>query len=276
MSYENSYNPNQPRDKNGEWSKEVGALDISDEAKMGIMNNIKIENNRFIPAKTIEEAEQRLKDIGIQEVSLKGMKPDQFNSVLQGVTEENNSSKISLSKIVTYRSSGSSAKALYSPSNNSISINLSKLKEVEYSAIKSYPDQLKSIEDSKQFIRDNYQNKPGYSQGTVYSRINAFNNRAFYIKQKIENGETPRHWTVSSGFEDKGKSLKATIHHEVGHYRQERQLKGEYWSSQPKSSVSEYGRTNKGEYFSEWYSHYRMNGEKDVPEDILKLFKKLA
>lgn len=259
------YNPNEPRDEEGKWTSFEGSTAIKNAAS---------DKNNFVPAKTIEEAVQRIKDSGVAEVDLKGLKPDQFNAVLKAIEEEHSISPLKLSKLSTYRSSGSTAKALYSPSNNHMTINLSKLKVEEYKPIQSYEQQIAEDEGHKQFIRENYLAKQGYNQTTVYSRINAFNNRIYDLKQKIANGESPRHWTVSSGFQDKGQSLKATIHHELGHYR-ERVLNNPSHSFDKKSSVSEYGRTSRTEYFAEWYSHYRMNGEKGVPNDLLKIFKSL-
>ena len=48
-----------------------------------------------------------------------------------------------------------------------------------------------------------------------------------------------------------------------------------YFNYNKARSISEYGRTNKSEYFAEWFSHYRMRGAKGVPEDLLTIFKSI-
>ncbi len=115
--------------------------------------------------------------------------------------------------------------------------------------------------------------KPNYNQNTVYSRINSFNNEIYNLKTKIKNGEISRPHTVSYTAKTGAKSMESTVYHELGHYRMERSAGGKYFSSNPINSISEYGRTNHSEYFAEWYSQYRTYGEKNIPKDLLEIFK---
>lgn len=227
----------------------------------------------FTPARTIQEAESRILSSGVKSVSLKGLKPAQFNAVLESIESESKLGSFSLDKLETYRKSSSYAKALFSPSNNSISLNLSYINNHEVQILKSYQDQIVELNVMKNNFQQ-YLGKPEYKQTTVRSRINSVNNRIFDIERKISNGETARFHSVSSSIESVSESLKATVFHELGHYRQFKTIgQNKYFSFNKAKSISEYGRTDSGEYFAEWYSQYRMFGEKDIPEDLLKLFK---
>jgi len=161
----------------------------------------KIEPATFVPAKSILEAEQRILASGVKQVSLKGLDNNYANAVLEAIEIESKSGNFSLSKLETYRKNSSNAAALYSPSNNSISLNIAKLKTIENSVknykVLTYEEQLVKAQDSIKFIKDNYENQAGYNQRTVYARINAFNNETYRLKQKIRAGEVARPHTVS-------------------------------------------------------------------------------
>jgi hypothetical protein len=237
------------------------------------------EKTSFVEAENIQNAEQRLRDLGIKDVTLKGLNIDYANAVLRAVGSEAKLGNFSLAKIETYRRSNSLNRAVYSPSNNSISINLSKIKTVEQQIkdykLLSYEEQLQRAKKDIQFIRDNYEGKPNYNQNTVYSRINAFNNEIYRLNRKIKAGETARPHTVSYTFNTGPKSMESSIYHELGHYRMDKTFKGKTFSWSELRSVSEYGRTNMQEYFAEWYSQYRSYGEYGIPKDLLEIFKSL-
>ena len=75
--------------------------------------------------------------------------------------------------------------------------------------------------------------------------------------------------------ESGSESMRASIYHELGHYRLDRTFRGQSFSWSEVRSISEYGRTNMQEYFAEWYSQYRTYGDKGIPEDLLKIFKSI-
>jgi hypothetical protein len=232
-------------------------------------------NDVFVPAKTTAEAEQRIMNAGVKNVTLKGLKGNELNAVLEAVETEFKFSEFNINTIQTFRRSNSPVGALYSPSNNSISINLSNIKKWKYKEVKGYEEQLKEIELIKKDIKEKYLGKPEYKQSVVRARLNACDNRTFGIQQKIKNGEVARKWTVSQGVDDQYKGLMSIITHEMGHYRHFQQLDKEFFHFSKARSISEYGRTNEKEYFAEWYAQYRMHGSDGVPDDLLKIFKKL-
>ena len=96
------------------------------------------------------------------------------------------------------------------------------------------------------------------------------------LKYKISKDEIPRPWTIAAIAKDKVESLNLTTTHELGHYRHYKTIgEKEHFPFNVKESVSEYGRTNRKEYFAEWFTYYRKNGEEGVPKPMLELFKKI-
>ena len=235
------------------------------------------ENTAFIPAKTLQEAEERMLEIGgVKNVNLKGLKKDEYNEILRIFEKENRFSKLNLNTIETYRDAKSNAMALYSPSQNRISLNLSNFKKHVKDNFKTYENQIIDLEKMINDYKLNYLNNPKYNQNSVNSRIQSLIRRINVIKFKIKDGEKARIWSISNSFEDKAKALGVTFTHEIGHYRHFKQL-GEtnILGFNKKLSISEYGRTNPKEYIAEWYTQYRIFGPEGVPEILLKLFKSL-
>lgn len=238
------------------------------------VGSIKPKPLEFIAAANLAEAENRIKAAGVGEVSLKGLKPAEFNAIVQAVEEESAFGGFSLDKFTTYRSSGSKAGALYSPGNNAISLNLSHVRTIENHKLMSYEEQLVDLEKYAEDLRANYLGNVKYKQSTIMARINSVNNRVYAIKQKIKNNETARPWSTSSMYDTVPEVLKARITHELGHFRHFKTVGEQVQFVFNKAhSVSEYGRTNRNEYFAEWFASYRLRGKDGVPADLLALFE---
>lgn len=232
--------------------------------------------NSFKPADSVEEAESRIKAAGVKEVVLAGLKKPQFNAIVEVIEREASIGKLKLDKLQTYRRNDLNA-ALYSPSNNAISLNLKNVAgKHEKQIVDSYEVQLQEYKDLVEKWQTEYLNKAGFNQRKVYSGINSFKNKIFSIEQKIKAGETARPWTLSGAADDGIEALRRTVTHELGHYRHYKTVgTDEYFPYQPINSVTEYGRTNREEFFAEWFTSYRTFGEQNVPEYMLKLFKKI-
>ena len=229
--------------------------------------------SEFIEAKTLDEVHERIMKAGVKEVYLKGIKINNLNAILQAVEEESQIGGFKLDKLEAYSKSSSLNKALYSQSNNSILLNKSLIGKFEKQSLASYEEQLKDYKEQLKLFKEEYLGNPKYKSSSVYARMNALSNRIYEIERKIANGETARYWTVSASMKSEEESLRATVYHELGHYRKERTKDIPYFNYTKAKSVSEYGRTNHDEYFAEWYSQYRSHGEKDIPKDLLTIFK---
>ncbi len=71
-------------------------------------------------------------------------------------------------------------------------------------------------------------------------------------------------------------SFEMLLTHEIGHNRHYKQIGiDKYFTSQEKNAVSDYAKTNKKEYLAEMYVKYRYEGEANIPDDILTIFKEL-
>lgn len=229
----------------------------------------------FVPAKTVDEVVTRLKSLNVLEVDLKGLKPDMANAILEAVEKEHSFGGFGLNKIETFKKAGGSAKALYYDSTKTIKINTSKLK-AENQVLVPYEKQIEDLHTTIERFKADYMGNYKYKQATVFSRIYSFKNRISDIEFKLSKGETPKYWTVSSTYSTSAESLKATMTHELGHYRHYKTLNlSTAFEFNKVKSITEYGMTNFKEYFTEWFTQYRLKGEKGVPEDLLTLFKKI-
>lgn len=239
-----------------------------------------IVEGEFIPAKTRAEAERRIMALGVKRVDLKGMRTEQFNVVLRTMEEESLFSQIKLKSLKTYRRKSSNAYGLYSPSRQEIRLNLAHMSKHTKDVIVPYLEQIEKYEEMikklEGFLQEDlYQTARDKKQ--INTKIFSLIRRIDKINAKLRVGETARFWSVSESQENALESLRATLIHEMGHYRHYQQLgiKVEY-NFDPTLSISEYGRVNFKEYLVEWYAQWRLYGDQGVPSDILTLFKWLA
>jgi hypothetical protein len=234
------------------------------------------KTKEFTPAKTLKEAENRITQNGVKSVSLKGMNEGQYNAVLQAVEEEFDASGLKLSEIKVINSKRSDASATYSPYTNTIEINLIKFKEYKYKKRQSFEVQKEKVLEDIEYVKEKYLGNSQYSQTKVMAKLRALNKKLDDINFRMSEGQEVKNWTVSDSYEDPNISLKATVHHEIGHNRHFKEINSERFNNYKKAnSITEYGESNHYEYFAEWYSQYRMNGEKGVPSDIMYAIKNL-
>lgn len=242
------------------------------------------EKTGFIPAKTLKEAESRINKLGVKNVDLKGLKKDDFNAVLESMTTQSKYKSFELDRLHTYRKSDSTFRAVYSPSNNSIGLNLSNMRKIALQgAPKSFAIQkqglTQSLKDWKKVIPKydtaikNKKNIIGRRKAVA--RINSLERRIKKIDDKIKNKETPLNWSIPSSMKTRGESINATITHEMGHYRDYKQLRGsgQHFSFKPSDAVSDYGKTDKEEYFAEGYANYFHGKKGNTPTQLLNIFE---
>ncbi len=230
----------------------------------------------FIPVKTIKDAENRLKSIGIEDVSLKGLKKDGLNAVVRAFEEEHKISPIKLYKISTYRKKTDAARAGYSGSLKQIRINLAHIGDIKVEDIVSYEERIKVIEQDIKEWTEKYLGNEKYNQRDIRRFLNRSKAEIHKTRDKILSGQKAKKWSVSSRFEKTEDNLYATIKHEIGHHRHDVFFNYEdVYHVDKIKAVSEYSITNYKEYFAEHYSEYRVNGAENVPERMLKLFKEI-
>jgi len=230
----------------------------------------------FKPAMNIKEVEDRIKELGIKDVSLSKLNLNQSNSVLKVIEAENEFSPLKLNKIDTYRKSNSSAGALYSPSNNSLSINASHIDKFVPKEVATFENRIAKYQDTIKKYELEYLNNPKYDQRKVSNNISKFKTEIYRLEQKIKAGELPLPFTYTELGKSPSESFEMLVTHEIGHNRHYKQTGiDKYFSSQSKNAVSDYAKTNSKEYYAEMYVKYRYKGDADIPQDILTLFKDL-
>lgn len=230
----------------------------------------------FKPAKTLKEAEKRITENGVKSVSLKGMNEGQFNAVLQAVEEEYNASGLELNSLTTFNSKKNDARATYGVNNNSVNINLAKINSYKYKKTPTNEELKLDIEAEIKNLKDNFLGNSSYNQSSVIKALRNYSNRIDEINERIKNNIPLKVWSVSNTFEDANVSLKATVHHEIGHNRHLKSIGEDKFRNYQKSkSITAYGESNHLEYFAEWYAQYRMYGENGVPTEVLTAIKNL-
>jgi len=237
----------------------------------------------FTPAKTIKEAEGRIESLGVKKVSLKGMKTDQANAVLMAMENEAAFKQFSLDELVTYRDSRSTNMAIYSPSNNKIGLNLSNVRKLSpEKPPKPYKIQVEEWEASKKSWEENskYWEAQPQTRATkrsvrkTHARVASIEQHIKRLNVRIEQGESPKYWSIPSSQKTTDKYLEAAVRHEMGHYRDYQQrAKSDWINFNKKRAVSDYAEVNEREYFAEAYTAYFMGDRKSVPQDILKLIE---
>ena len=244
--------------------------------------------NTFTPAKTLKEAEERIRELGVKKVELNGLKSNQYNSVLKSLEVQNQYKKFELDRLHTYRktSKQSTNIAVYSPSNNSIGLNLTQINKTKLQgAPKSFSIQKKGLEQSvKDWERaikryddapKNYKNIKGRREAVA--RVNSLERRIKKIDNSIKNDETPLSWSIPSSQPTLEKSLESTITHEMGHYRDYKQYRGKgvnnFFNFDKSKAVTDYAKHNKEEFFAESYTNYFHGDKEKTPKQLLKTFE---
>lgn len=237
-------------------------LKAVDDVSVGVPNPAKT----FVPAKTIEEAEEYVKQFvddnvwGGTGVSLKGIGIDSANAVneaitklfddydigkLGGITAPKGNTK--LGKLIA------NAKAAYSPVRKSLLLNSKTMKNLKTLA--------KEIEEEKRLVAEYLKNPKAFTFST--KRVEAV------MKASAVSGRA----TVPETIED-------IINHEFGHTFEKAISQMDNFdlikANMPRyaEKISGYATTDVGEYIAESFAAYR-KGEKIIDPELRKAFEKL-
>ena len=241
-----------------------------------------VKSNEFVPAKDIKEAEQRILQLGVKNVNLKGLEDNNlFNSVLKAVEKEHSINPLNIDNLKTVNRPKSNFKAVYLQEQDrktrevlrrDININLHHLKDFKHTPLKSYQDIL--IEQKQRLLELNSKDaNGGYTENMKQYLISQVERNIKDYEKRIADGLNPKWFSTSSMETTPSESLHTTMIHELGHHRHELIFKESGKEFTMSNTITQYSGTNKMEYFAEWYSTYRKNGASGVPDDMLKLFK---
>jgi hypothetical protein len=254
----------------------------------------KVKTPTFSPAKTTLEAKDRFLKVGIQQTNVGVATIDQVNLALKAIESEAKYGKINVSALSFEKLSAKTA-ASYQGTNaagiNILRVNTSNFGTLnKFKPIESYSSVISKIDnrilDLNKSI-DGYKSKLGVSKSRdrayksdikkANGQISIFDSEKRKLLNKIDSGYKELPFTYSTSLDSIESQSRGSIVHEIGHYRDEK-LKAtlnDRFKMNSKLAASEYGRVNSEEYFAEMYAKYRLSGAKDIPSDILELFKEI-
>jgi len=271
--------------------KRLETIIINNNGKTSIFTRTNVEV--FTEAKNIDEAEKIAKSFGFKEVKFKDVPIDHVNSVLEALHKEHSiSGKINIDRlsIETMRSYGTGIKGGHFISKevyrqSEIAFNADAFKINFYKPPLSFDEQLIRIKDkiiaSDRTIKMFEEKiKPDSNKSFIKmikkqisaerSRILDYKLATKKIERAIENGESPIPNTINALLKDVKDQIKCTVHHEFAHYIDDAL---EFPKFKDVASPSVYG-SDRAECFAEYYAKFRMFGEKDIPDELLDIFKK--
>ncbi|GEM_PF-243382 len=248
-----------------------------------------------LKARTIAEAEEIAKGLGVKKVDFGDVSLSEANTLLEALNENvapTKSKKTTLDElIIKPKLKGDSTKNgivggyYYNDIQNekrSIYLNSSMFRTNHYKKPMGYDEQVKRMNDKVAFTErsiENMKKKLGESPTKdkrlkreikqEERRISDYEWQIGRLNQKIKNGESPLPNTTTQLFKEQSDQIKSLLHHEYGHHVDTNMRKE--FSGEKEASI--YGSKSSTENFAEWYTLYRMNGSKNVPDDLLKIFK---
>ncbi len=244
----------------------------------------------YVPIKTLEEAKTLAMSLGIKRVDFGDATIDEINIALEVLHKASQQMDFELDYFFLAKDIHKQSKSFtkpvggyYSADRKTMAIDLTTFRESHFQPIISYKDKIVSLRNNISSLErqiEQSEARLGRSKSMdkmlkadikmLRSRIADIEIKIRSFEKLIESGNDALPFTVAASFEDIKMQVQAEIWHEIGHYvdnktGQQRFKEGNF--------ISEYCKDMRGEEFAEWYSYYKMNGEKGVPADLLKIFK---
>jgi hypothetical protein len=222
----------------------------------------------FVPATTIKEAEDRMKNIGIN-ADFKLGNLNNVNSIIKAIEKENQLNTLTGLKNISIQNLGKNVRGNYT-SDGHIRINTNY--KYDDGKIGLANDVVKKLQDNIDQVNNDpreWFRKINENLVKKWEKL-----KKEYVKKMDEGNDI--YWSMSSSQPNLDKQLEFTVIHEIGHHRHifQQKMTRDFVFRKVKS-ITEYGKTNMKEYYAEWYTYWRANGDKNVPIDLLKLFKSL-
>ncbi|MDE6080105.1 MAG: hypothetical protein K2G35_08590, partial [Duncaniella sp.] len=249
-------------------------------------------NVSFIPAKTIDNAKEIASSLGIKKVNFGDAAIDEINLALEVLHKASSQMDFELDYFFLgqdiHKQSKSFTKPVggfYNADRNTMAIDLTTFRKSNFTPIVSYKDKIVSLRNNIASLErqiEQSEARLGRSKAMdkmMKADIRMFRSRIADVEIKINqfekliaSGNDALPFTVAASFEDVKKQVQAEIWHEIGHYVDHKTGQLRFKEG---NFISEYCKDMRGEEFAEWFSYYKMNGEKGVPADLLKIFKSI-
>lgn len=226
----------------------------------------------FEPAKNANEIKVRMQNIGINKYNMKDIDLNTQNLILESAESVMKSSNVVLTNLGINNRQNSIA--WYKTGTKEIEFNSSKINNHVPRKVADLELKIKEVnerlEKYQSYLGDNR-----YSQNQVKKGIKDLLKTKTDIENKIKSGEKPLLFSYGSDFE-KSKFAQSVFYHEFGHaIRWQNKIRpGTDYNFDKSKAPSEYAKTNYDEYFAENYAKYKMEGSKDIPNDLVQIFKK--
>lgn len=261
-------------------------------AKKASDNIIQIDSTKgkYKPVKSIDEGIIRAKKYGVDKFDVGDANLDEINTVLEALYDEAKNIHVEIKEFVLrHKLKSINTKhdigGFYEDSARKIAINLDSFKTSIYKKPISFEEQLKrfdktlenlkkELEDIQRRIKERGKLKIlKDEEKRIKGSISDVEDKIYKIKKNIEKGKKPLPDTISSTFKDIKEQIQCEIHHEFGHYVYHRLEEPSFKNFD--IEASKYGATSSTENWAEWYAEYRMRGDKNIPKNLLDLFKKI-
>lgn len=244
----------------------------------------------FVPIRTIAEAKALATTLGIKKIDFGDATIDEINIALEVLHKASSQMDFELDYFFLaqdiHKQSKSFTKPVggyYSADRNTMAIDLTSFRQSQFRPIVSYQNKIVSLRNNIANLEKQIEQSEarlGRSKSMdkmMKADIKMFRSRIADIEIKIRSfekliagGNDALPLTVAASFEDIKQQVQAEIWHEIGHYVDHRTGRQRFKEG---NFISEYCKDMRGEEFAEWFSYYKMNGEKGVPSDLLKIFK---
>jgi len=226
---------------------------------------------------TVSDAEARIRALGVQNVDLKKLTKEEWQMVLKTMESEAKYKEINLKTLKVISDRRKKAYGSYASWKGEVMLNIGNIRKHEKEILEPFKKQIDRFE--KRLIYLNSLDLSKYNAKQVRTRIKAYNVAISKAKNNISKGILkPKHWSMSEATDNHIEHLRTTFIHELGHYRHHKQTDawGRYKRFNKDLSITEYGMTNWHEYFTEWYTYYRLKGTtKNIPKDVMDLIKQI-
>lgn len=254
-----------------------------------VITKAKTNVNAFVGAKSLSEAVEMAKSFGIKSVDFGSATIDEINIALEVLNDAAQQIGFELERFYIapnlHKLLGESKPigGYYNSGKNEIAIDLDSFRKNQYKAVVPYQDKITSLRTNissleKQIAQSEARLGRSKSMDKMLkadikllrSRISDIELKIASYERLIASGEEALPLTVAGTFKDIKEQVKAEIWHELGHYVD---AKLNHPSFKSGKIISEYSKDMRGEEFAEWFAYYKMHGEKDVPKELLALFK---
>lgn len=250
---------------------------------------------RFNSAKTTDDAVARFLKLGFGEISIGNATLNQLNVILSAAENVGKYRTLNIGKLILSQNLGSqnsttglvggNYKHDKDKNNRFLTINLGLFKTNSFRPLKSFDEEISlrnnrinGIDETLQILHSKMGISPWqdkvWKKNIKEEEVRKSNilHQISQIEKLAAAGVKPYPNNVTELMKDIDSQIRTVVFHELGHHIC--MTENDYSFKPYVHKVSDYGDSNSDEYFAECFAKYKMLGEKDLPTDLLTIFKK--